>query len=216
MRAARVAGAPIRSLATRSVMEAFLARGRLATISSRGAVTIWDLATGKAVGKLAGLGTPASNRVDRAGTKLALSAFDRRYAVFDADAAALIAEGASIVSFAGDATFDGNHYVGTNTFLDMRTGAAKSHEKGWLAGRTRPWDCSQRSRLPTTIRATRSRSGKAAATACAGRFRIRGRIWRSAASRAPYDRHRRAPRRRRGPLRCSRRRRAWTQSSSVR
>ena len=123
-----------KELPTRSILEAFVAGGRLATVSERGAVTLWDLATGKEVGKLPGLAKPASIRVAPSGTRIALSAYDGQYAVYDLDSPKPVAKGKTTIIFGDDAWFDGTRWVGTHILFDIETRNAKSHAKGWLKG----------------------------------------------------------------------------------
>ncbi len=127
-------GRALHALETKSVLEALLPGGRLAAVGSRGAVTVWDLATGERVGKSAGLAKPASIRVAPAGT-FAIGARDGKCATFAAEGGAPSKSGTSRIVLTGDAQFDGSRLVGTNVLLDVATGRAKSHAKGWLTGR---------------------------------------------------------------------------------
>jgi hypothetical protein len=126
-------GKPL-ELPTRSVLEAFVGDGRLITVAERGAITLWDLASAKEVGKLPAFAKPASIRVAPSGTRVALSAFDGQYAVYDLDSPSPVAKGKSKIIFNDDVAFDGTRFRGTNILFDVETGRAKSHENGWLKG----------------------------------------------------------------------------------
>jgi hypothetical protein len=127
-------GALRHTLATKARMATFVAGARLATVSARGALTVWDLATGKIAGKGKGPSKPRAVRADPSGSRLLISAADGRYAVFDAGSCALLHEGPSRMIASRDAAFDGRTVVGINWWLDVTRGTWKGFEDGWLPG----------------------------------------------------------------------------------
>ena len=77
----------VHELAGGSVLEAFLPGGRLAAIDPKGGVTVWDLAAGKVAAKGSSVKKPLGVRLDRARSRMVITAADGAFARRSSDGA---------------------------------------------------------------------------------------------------------------------------------
>lgn len=129
-------GERVHELAGGSVLEAFLPGGRLAAIDPKGGVTVWDLAAGKVAAKGSSVKKPLGVRLDRARTRMVITAADGAFVVLNTASLERLFEGKSPVMVQRDASFaDGRHVVAGGALLDVETGEAKANAKAWLKGK---------------------------------------------------------------------------------
>lgn len=118
------------------VLGVFVPGGRLATFDRKGAVTVWDLATGARVAKGSSVATPLGVRLDRTRARMVVVGAGGAFVVLDTTTWATLFAGKSPILLGADSSFsDGRHVLHGGVILDVQAGRAKTRLRRWLKGK---------------------------------------------------------------------------------